>query len=391
MASSGTATSWISTYEDIQGGGAYYNFEWISTKTSPGVTTISWKLYGKGRTSTPRWLQNICYIDIINNGTTTRIYTLEWDGNQSFEDGTNTSFNASSDKSFRDSGTFTINHDSSGEASFDIQIQFTAYSSSPLHTTITNVILDTNIPYYTLTYNANGGAGAPAAQNLIPNVETAISTTEPTRNGYAFRGWNTNGSGYGTWYQPGGNITITSDTTLYAIWGHRYYVAYNGNGATGGSVSNTTHYYNVASSLAINTYTRSYTVTYNGNGGTPSAASATATYAAIGWNTNSSGTGANYNNGQNVYTLNATKDAVTTLYAKWDGGSITLPTATRPGYRFAGWNTNSAGTGTSYAGGATYTPTANTTLYAQWTQVSGTQANAIYIKINNAWHLSTHN
>ena len=43
-------------------------------------------------------------------------------------------------------------------------------------------------------------------------------------------------------------------------------------------------------------------------------------------------------------------------------------TFTRSGYSFKGWNTNSSGTGTSYAAGATfpYTTASNTTLYATW-------------------------
>jgi uncharacterized repeat protein (TIGR02543 family) len=41
----------------------------------------------------------------------------------------------------------------------------------------------------------------------------------------------------------------------------------------------------------------------------------------------------------------------------------------RTGYTFAGWNTATDGTGTTYAAGSgTFTINANTTLYAQWTQ-----------------------
>jgi len=52
-------------------------------------------------------------------------------------------------------------------------------------------------------------------------------------------------------------------------------------------------------------------------------------------------------------------------------GTTTLPTSsnvgvTRQGFTFAGWNTAANGTGTAYAGGATYTASANITLYAQW-------------------------
>ncbi|HWR57898.1 MAG TPA: InlB B-repeat-containing protein [Thermodesulfovibrionales bacterium] len=40
---------------------------------------------------------------------------------------------------------------------------------------------------------------------------------------------------------------------------------------------------------------------------------------------------------------------------------------TNTGYSFAGWNTAANGSGTSYAPGATFAITGNTTLYAQWT------------------------
>lgn len=54
---------------------------------------------------------------------------------------------------------------------------------------------------------------------------------------------------------------------------------------------------------------------------------------------------------------------------KWYGESLTLSstTPTRSGYTFAGWNTSSAGTGTNYASGGSYTGNAALTLYAKWT------------------------
>ena len=50
--------------------------------------------------------------------------------------------------------------------------------------------------------------------------------------------------------------------------------------------------------------------------------------------------------------------------------SFDLPknTFTREGYSFTGWNTKADGTGTSYADGETVNFSADTTLYAQWTQ-----------------------
>ena len=55
-----------------------------------------------------------------------------------------------------------------------------------------------------------------------------------------------------------------------------------------------------------------------------------------------------------------------TLFAL-EGESVTLPTPTRVGHSFSGWYTAATG-GTKIGGaGASYTPTSNITLYAQWT------------------------
>lgn len=53
---------------------------------------------------------------------------------------------------------------------------------------------------------------------------------------------------------------------------------------------------------------------------------------------------------------------------KWYGETLTLSSTrpTRTDFAFLRWNTNSAGSGTSYASGASYTANAAATLYAQW-------------------------
>jgi uncharacterized protein (TIGR02145 family)/uncharacterized repeat protein (TIGR02543 family) len=56
------------------------------------------------------------------------------------------------------------------------------------------------------------------------------------------------------------------------------------------------------------------------------------------------------------------------------GSAITLPNQgnlTRSGYTFGGWNTESSGTGNNYNAGSPYTPTASITLYARWNASSG--------------------
>lgn len=79
------------------------------------------------------------------------------------------------------------------------------------------------IPYYVLTYNANGGSGAPSAQSVSSEAspcQLTVSTTEPTRTDYIFEGWSTSSSAVspdGAW-DPGETHAMTGDVTLYAVW-----------------------------------------------------------------------------------------------------------------------------------------------------------------------------
>lgn len=149
-----------------------------------------------------------------------------------------------------------------------------------------------------------------------------------------------------------------------------YTVTYSGNGSTGGSTASQTKYYGKSLTLRSNGFTRTNYVFKN-------------------WNTNSAGTGTAYASGANY-----TGNAALTLYAQWyapytvaynaNGGTgapasqvkvyntaLTLRTEkpTRPDFVFMNWNTSSAGSGTSYASGGSYTANANATLYAQWRRI----------------------
>lgn len=70
---------------------------------------------------------------------------------------------------------------------------------------------------YTVSYNANGGSGAPSAQTKTYNVSLTLSSTVPTRTGYIFQGWATSSTG-AVAYQPSGSYTANADVILYAIW-----------------------------------------------------------------------------------------------------------------------------------------------------------------------------
>ena len=73
-------------------------------------------------------------------------------------------------------------------------------------------------PTYTVTYNANGGTGAPGNQTKTYGQTLALSKTVPTRMGYTFLGWSTSSTATSAAYQAGANYTANNGTTLYAVW-----------------------------------------------------------------------------------------------------------------------------------------------------------------------------
>lgn len=71
---------------------------------------------------------------------------------------------------------------------------------------------------YTVSYNANGGTGAPGNQTKTYGQTLTLSTTVPTRTNYNFKGWATSASATTPNYQPGGSYTANAAVTLYAVW-----------------------------------------------------------------------------------------------------------------------------------------------------------------------------
>ena len=69
---------------------------------------------------------------------------------------------------------------------------------------------------FTLSYDANGGDGAPSIQ--LGNGSLTLSDTQPTRIGYTYLGWATSAGATAAQYQPGDSFSLTKDTTLYAVW-----------------------------------------------------------------------------------------------------------------------------------------------------------------------------
>jgi Listeria-Bacteroides repeat domain (List_Bact_rpt). len=74
---------------------------------------------------------------------------------------------------------------------------------------------------HTVSYNANGGSGAPGNQTKWYGSILTLSSTTPTRDGYSFLGWATSSSG-SVAYSPGGSYGADADVTLYAVWQQLY-------------------------------------------------------------------------------------------------------------------------------------------------------------------------
>lgn len=70
---------------------------------------------------------------------------------------------------------------------------------------------------HTVSYNANGGTGAPDSQKKMYGSVLTLSSVRPTRDGYVFMGWATSSAG-DVAYMPGSTYGADADVTLYAVW-----------------------------------------------------------------------------------------------------------------------------------------------------------------------------
>ncbi|MBR6603295.1 MAG: leucine-rich repeat protein, partial [Clostridia bacterium] len=70
---------------------------------------------------------------------------------------------------------------------------------------------------YDVTYDANGGAGAPEAQKKVEGQALTLSDAKPTWPGYTFKGWATSAAGEVA-YAAGAQYTEDAPLTLYAVW-----------------------------------------------------------------------------------------------------------------------------------------------------------------------------
>ena len=93
---------------------------------------------------------------------------------------------------------------------------------------------------YTVSYNANGGIGAPTAQTKVHGTNLTLSASIPSRDGYEFLGWSTNSGATSPSYYPGDVYNSNSSITLYAVWS-KYEIrlsSYSGSGTQKASAQN---------------------------------------------------------------------------------------------------------------------------------------------------------
>lgn len=265
---------------------------------------------------------------------------------------------------------------------------YNGVSSGSLSGTIngtTSVRLKFTTDTYTITYDANGGTGAPDSQTYTyaSSGTVALSSAVPTRTGYTFKGWATSSTATSATYAIGGafNKSTASNTTLYAVWSaNTYIIEYNTNGGTGAPTSQE---YIYASS---GTVTLSSTIPTRKN------------YEFLGWATSPSATSATYLAG-GLFNKNVASDTI--LYAVWavakwcylaydaNGGSCAIESQihysgevsdvsnikpTRDGYSFSGWSHDAMARKAKYLVGGKYIHDdfdneSVVTLYAVWRKI----------------------
>lgn len=237
---------------------------------------------------------------------------------------------------------------------------------------------------YMVSFSGNGNdGGSMEDQTFRYDTAASLRGNGYTRTGYHFLGW-AKTAGEQVTYTDGAsvnNLTATADDriTLYAVWeANTYTVRFNANGGTGDQMASQSFTYDEAvKALSKNTYTRD-------------------NYTFLGWARTRNATTPEYTDQQKVNNLVTTQGGELILYAVWrpdsfqvtlnpNGGELngadqsvtatlrygetcaTLPTPTKYGYDFVGWNSKEDGKGIPVGTNTLADKVvAYRTLYAQW-------------------------
>ena len=243
---------------------------------------------------------------------------------------------------------------------------------------------------YQVVFDPNTGSGNMDNQEFTYGQEQKLNANQFTKEGYTFKGWNTQANGAGQAYADlasVSNLATEGQVTLYAQWqANNYAVIFDKNAASAiGSMENQEFTYDQQQALITNGYTN-------------------AGYTFKGWSTTQDGSVV-YTDGQEVSNLTTQANGQVTLYAVWEAnkyqvvfdantGSGNMDNQeftygqeqqlkanqfTKEGYTFNGWNTQANGAGQAYADLANVSNLATegqVTLFAQW------QANNYTVKFD---------
>ena len=222
---------------------------------------------------------------------------------------------------------------------------------------------------YSLSYDANGGSGAPSTESkksTEKSQEFAVSTNAPTRDDYTFVGWSDSEDGDAS-YQAGDKITLSYEApskTIYAVWqtNQKYTVTYT-DGVEGEEVFADQVYSELLSGTATPAFDGTPTREgYVFKGWTPAVAetvTADAVYTAV-WGEDKNNNGV-ADDEEDKYTVTYTDGVedeevfADQVYSELLSGTATPAfdgTPTREGYVFKGWTPAVAETVTA---DATYT------------------------------------
>ena len=261
-----------------------------------------------------------------------------------------------------DSGSFEINDTGDTYFSCSVEAKKTHIMTSNWTADFGNNKLGTRTKYEV----------SKITDDLTYSEVRSLHTNPYTKTGYLFAGWNTKADGTGTGYTETQEVSKLAaadkdedSIDLYAQWTPvKYSVKYSGNGATGGSMSDSSYKYDQEGTLAQKQFEKNYTLTfkYNYSGSTDS--TLVSKYKFSGWNGSD---GKKYADKATVKNLTTKNNDVITMTAQWTPASVTLPSPSRNGYTFDGWYSAASGGNKIGSAGTSVTPKSNDTYYAHWT------------------------